>query len=149
MEPSLSLASTADIPQLATLLASLFTQEAEFVPARERQERGLAAIIGHPDIGQVLVARQGGECVGMVVLLYTVSTALGEPVAWLEDLVVDPAERGRGIGTALVDLALKTARKHGCRRISLLTDGDNAKAQALYRRKGFTRSGMVPFRCLL
>lgn len=149
MELSLGPATTADIPQLATLLASLFEQEDEFVPARERQERGLETIIGHPDIGQVLVARQGGDCVGMVVLLYTVSTALGEPVAWLEDLVVDPAARGRGIGGDLIDFAMQTAGQWGCRRITLLTDQNNIGAQRLYQGKGFERSQMIPFRYLM
>ncbi|MGQ0672875.1 MAG: GNAT family N-acetyltransferase, partial [Hyphomicrobium sp.] len=37
-------------------------------------------------------------------------------------------------------------RADGCRRITLLTDGDNAAAHRFYERAGFTRSAMVPYR---
>jgi hypothetical protein len=47
----------------------LFAQEAEFCPAPERQLAGLRAILGSPQVGQVLVLRDGETVVGMVVLL--------------------------------------------------------------------------------
>jgi GNAT superfamily N-acetyltransferase len=84
----------------------------------------------------------------MVGLLFTVSTALGARVAWLEDMVVAPEARGRGIGGALVDAALAQARAAGCRRVTLLTDADNADAHRFYRRHGFAASPMRPFRFL-
>ncbi|MNY66030.1 putative phosphinothricin acetyltransferase YwnH [compost metagenome] len=77
------------------------------------------------------------------------STALGARVALLEDMVVDTGARGTGIGSALLEQAIAHARDSGCRRITLLTDGDNAAAQRLYRRHGFGRSPMVPLRLAL
>lgn len=83
-----SAATRADVPALCALLGELFAQEAEFAPDARAQSRGLGRIIDDPAIGTVLVARRGDEVLGMVSLLYTVSTALGERVALLEDMVV-------------------------------------------------------------
>lgn len=139
-------AQPADIPALCDLLDQLFAQEAEFAPDRTAQERGLDAIIRTPGTGEILLASEEGQALGMVNLLYTVSTALGAPVALLEDMVVDTCARDRGIGSRLLEAAIDTARAHGCRRITLLTDADNTAAQRFYTRQGFTRSPMIPLR---
>ena len=136
----------ADIPALCSLLDQLFAQEAEFSPDRTAQERGLSEIIRNAATGEILVACEFGRIIGMVNLLYTVSTALGAPVALLEDMVVDTATRDRGLGTQLLEAAIATARSRGCRRITLLTDADNADAQRFYARQGFARSSMIPLR---
>ncbi|MBI4800755.1 MAG: GNAT family N-acetyltransferase [Desulfarculus sp.] len=149
MEISIGLASMADIPGLCDLLALLFSQEAEFTPDRAAQERGLAAIIADPARGHILVARQHAQPLGMISILYGVSTALGGPVATLEDLVVAPAARGCGLGSRLLASAIEHARGQGCLRLTLLTDGDNVDAQRLYARQGFVVSGMVPMRRML
>lgn len=139
-------ASPADIPALCALLHQLFAQEAEFTPEAAAQQRGLRLIIENPQVGTILVARQAGQVIGMVNLLYTVSTALGERVALLEDMVVAVAQRGSGVGSQLLDAALKFATQNGCRRMTLLTDAQNAAGQRFYRRHGFLPSSMVALR---
>lgn len=139
-------ATLGDLPALCALLTTLFTQEAEFKPDEAAQHRGLTRIIEDEQIGLIVVARQGGQVVGMVNLLYTVSTALGERVALLEDMVVDPLCRGVGVGAVLLQGAIGLAREQGCRRITLLTDGDNLAAQRFYEQNGFKPSTMVPYR---
>ena len=145
----ISIASSNDIPELCTLLNSLFNQEAEFVPDRQTQTRGLAAVINGSEAGDILVAREDGEIVGMVNLLYTVSTALGTRVALLEDLIIFPNRRGQGIGSTLIRHAVKFAKEKDCTRITLLTDDDNERAQRFYKRHGFSRSSMIAFRMYL
>ena len=142
----IEMATAADIPALSDLLSVLFSQEAEFTPNTEAQQRGLAEIISKPDIGVVLVARHNDQTVGMVNLLFTISTALGEKVALLEDMVVSPAGRGTGIGTKLLSKAISFARAQGCKRITLLTDQSNESAQRFYAKQGVLVSGMVPMR---
>ncbi len=144
-----TIASSKDIPELCELLDSLFTQEAEFIPDREVQASGLAAVINDPKVGDILVARKDGEIIGMVNLLYTVSTGLGERVALLEDMVVSPNERGQGVGSDIIRQAVDFAKEKDCKRITLLTDDDNSGAHRFYERHGFSRSSMVAFRMLL
>lgn len=139
-------ATITDIPTLCDLLDSLFSQEAEFKPDHEAQARGLLAIINNPETGNIIIARESGKVVGMVNLLYTVSTALGERVGLLEDMVVSPDNREEGTGSKLLDHTIKFAKENECKRITLLTDHDNEGAHRFYQRHGFFRSSMVAFR---
>jgi GNAT superfamily N-acetyltransferase len=139
-------ANAEDLDDLASLLTILFSQEAEFVPDRAAQLRGLERIVRDPGVGVILIARSEGKAVGMVNLLFTISTALGERVAILEDMVVTPEGRGGVVGSRLLEAVIEVAKAERCRRITLLTDGSNVAAQRFYARQGFTLSGMVPMR---
>jgi GNAT superfamily N-acetyltransferase len=139
-------ATAADIPQLADLLTILFTQEADFHPDREKQIRGLRLIVEAPDRGRIFVARTGDKIVGMVGLLFTISTAEGAPACLLEDMVVRPDQRGNGLGARLLQHAVSYATTNGFSRITLLTDRTNEKAIRFYQRHGFQPSEMTPLR---
>jgi len=144
----ITLATLSDIPQLLPLLESLFSQEQEFVPDNTLQLQGLEQIIRNRDVGDILVATENNTVVGMVSLLYTISTALGGKVALLEDMIVSPGSRGMGVGTSLLQQAQKHAQLVGCKRITLLTDQVNTAAHRFYERHGFSRSSMLSFRKL-
>ena len=142
-------ATLDDIPQLCELLSLLFTQEADFQPDVEKQAAGLRQIIEHPEVGCILVLRDGSRVVGMVNLLYTISTACGGRVALLEDMVIRPGHRNGGAGSSLLRAAIERARAEGCARITLLTDRTNDSAIRFYQRHGFTLSEMIPLRLTL
>ena len=148
-KPNIELATPADIPTLCELLNLLFAQEAEFQPDTVAQQRGLKAILANPNVGEILVARQNGQIVGMVNLLYTISTALGGRVALLEDMVIASPMRGSGLGSQLLATAIEQAKQRGCSRITLLTDADNYAAQAFYQKQGFEQSPMIPLRLVI
>lgn len=145
----IEIAVPADVPALSDSLSILFAQEAEFTPDHAAQVRGLDRIINNPEAGMVLVARDGDTVVGMVSLLFTVSTALGAKVALLEDMVVSPRARGAGLGSQLLEQVISLVRNQGCKRITLLTDRANESAQRFYRRHGFEASSMLPMRLSL
>ena len=145
----IELATKSDIPRLCELVGILFTQETEFAPNPALQAEALNAILDSPETGTLLVLREEGKIIGMVSLLYTVSTYLGGRVALLEDMVVEPTERGKGHGGVIVQGAIDYARKAGCRRITLLTDGHNVAARKFYEAVGFQSSTMQPYRLLL
>jgi GNAT superfamily N-acetyltransferase len=135
-----------DIPELADLLALLFTQEADFCPDREKQLDGVRLLVNAPDKGQIFLARLDGKTVGMVSLLFSISTAEGAPACWLEDMVVQPDQRDNGLGTRLLQHAIGYAKAHGFARITLLTDRSNDRAIRFYQRHGFRPSEMIPLR---
>ena len=139
-------ATSEDIPQLADLMGHLFAQEAEFSVDREKQLAGLRQIVGSQAVGRIFVARSAGTIVGMVSILFTVSTAEGGPVCWLEDMIVLPDYRGRAIGSRLIEHAIACAQAEGFRRITLLTDCVNEHAVRFYRRHGFQVSEMTVMR---
>jgi GNAT superfamily N-acetyltransferase len=135
-----------ELPQLVILLGILFSQETEFTPDEAKQARALKKILSDASVGTVFVAREEGRVVAMASLLFTISTAEGGPAALFEDLVVLPSHRGRGIASSLVEFVIGYARKEGVLRLTLLTDMHNERAQALYRKLGFTDSSMKPMR---
>ncbi len=135
-----------DIPQLCALLQTLFSQEVEFVSNKKLQVAGLTEIINNPQAGDIVIATEDSRIVGMVNLLYTISTVLGGVVAILEDMVVRSNVRGKGIGSELLKYSFELAKSKGCQRITLLTDNDNESAHRFYQRHGFTRSSMTAFR---
>jgi ribosomal protein S18 acetylase RimI-like enzyme len=89
-----------------------------------------------------LVAVLGGNIVGHVLLRWdgpdapSVDEQIG-PLPQIEDFVVDPAYRGHGIGTRLLEECAVLAKDAGWSRIGLAVGHENHQARALYERRGF------------
>lgn len=102
-------------------------------------EAQLQAIVRAPGT-TLLVARDGrrdGHIVGAATL-----THLRIPTGWrvtIEDVVVDAAARGAGVGEALTRAALRLAREHGARSVDLTSNPSRESANRLYQRLGFAR----------
>jgi len=139
-------ATMEDLPQMVDLLYELFGQEGDFVPDRMKQERGLRLILEQPSRGRIFVYRWNETIVGMVNLLFTISTAEGGFVVLLEDVIVRVDYRGRGVGSQLLKHAIEYARKKEFLRMTLLTDRINAEGQAFFEKLGFFKSQMIPLR---
>src|SRR5204862_2234034 len=95
-------ATEADLDELSGMLGELFAQESDFRPGKDKQLRGLRLIFEQPSRGRVFVLRRNGAIVGMINLLFTISTAEGGVVMLLEDLVVSKQFQGYGYGYRLL-----------------------------------------------
>lgn len=85
----------------------------------------------------LLVARDGDEVVGtLTLLLYRLPTGVRGHIA---DVVVDEVARGRGVGVALTEEALRLAVEAGADRVDLTSRPEREAANRLYARLGFTR----------
>ena len=58
-------------------------------------------------------------------------------IFYIDTLCVDPAFRGQGIGTELIQFAEQYAKENGYERISLVVEQNNTKAQKLYTKLGY------------
>jgi 8-oxo-dGTP pyrophosphatase MutT (NUDIX family)/GNAT superfamily N-acetyltransferase len=89
---------------------------------------------------RVLVARDGrdnGRIVGLLTLVvFRIPTGVR---AWIEDVVVDEAVRGRGVGEALSQEAIRQAVGSGARTVELTSRPSREAANRLYQRLGFVR----------
>jgi ribosomal protein S18 acetylase RimI-like enzyme len=140
----------ADLPALGRLGAALVRTHYEFDTLRfiaptPETEHGYAWFLGtqlEKPNAVILVAERNGEVVG-----YAFATVEGYdymmlrgPAGVLNDILVDPAERGRGLGRMLLDAALAELRARGAPRVVLSTAEKNEPAQRLFARAGFRRT---------
>jgi ribosomal protein S18 acetylase RimI-like enzyme len=80
-----------------------------------------------------------------MVTLCVFSTLTG-PKACLDDLVVAPAWRRRGIARALMENAIEQARAAGASRIDLTANTEKQAGRTVYRSLGFQERGTASFR---
>jgi GNAT superfamily N-acetyltransferase len=144
--PRIEPAVAADIEAMTELLGELFALESDFRPEPEKQRRGLRLILEQPALGQLFVLRLDDQVIGMANALLTVSTAEGQPVVLLEDVIVKAEFRGQQLGRLLISHVLDWAQARGLTRVTLLADQDNARALAFYRKLGFASSAMSVWR---
>ncbi len=136
-----------DIQQLCELLAELFSLESDFMPSREKQEKGLRLLLEQSSsLSVVLVAEQEGQVLGMCSVQTVISTAEGGPAGIVEDVVVHRDHRGQGIGASLLGSAMAWCTKQGITRMQLLADRDNAPALQFYFSRGWTGTGLICLR---
>jgi len=139
-------ATIEDLPRLTDLLTDLFSLEEDFKPDRAKQMRGLRLILEQPSRGRIFVMKLDGTIVGMINLLFTISTAEGGFVILLEDLVVHRDYRNHGFGGKLLQHAIDYATQKGFVRITLLTDRLIENSQRFFKKHGFAVSSMIPMR---
>ncbi len=83
----------------------------------------------------LFIAKSDGEIVGTLTLvLFAIPSGQR---AWIEDVIVDGASRGLGLGAALTNAAIEEARRRGARTIDLTSRPSRQAANALYRKLGF------------
>jgi ribosomal protein S18 acetylase RimI-like enzyme len=125
-------ARTADDALVAAMgrLVPLLSRSAD-PPDREQLEEMVSAP------GTVLLtARDGaGEIVGTLTLVtFRIPTGIR---AWIEDVIVDEAARGQGVGEALTRAALDAAAGRGAKTVDLTSRPSREAANRLYQRMGF------------
>jgi len=119
-------------PELVDAMARLIPQLSSSNPPPTKDE--LAAIISS-DACDVLIARDGDAIVGSLTLVvFPIPTGIR---AWIEDVVVDEAARGKGVGEALNTFALQRARERGAKTVDLTSRPSREAANRLYQRLGF------------
>ena len=124
--------ATAADDALVDAFARLIPQLSKSNPPPSADE--LRAIVENPGTF-VFVARDGDAVIGSLTLVtFRIPTGLR---AWIEDVVVDEAGRGRGVGEALNRAALARAQDLGCRTVDLTSRPSREAANRLYARLGF------------
>jgi GNAT superfamily N-acetyltransferase len=83
-----------------------------------------------------MICEVDGKAVGFALCFYNFSTFLGRPGIYLEDIYVQPAYRGRGIGRAVIKRIAAKAKAEGCGRIEWSVLNWNKPAVDFYRSLG-------------
>lgn len=110
-------------------------------------ERGTLEKIVRGEATTLLVARLDGRIAGALTLVtYQLPSGFR---ARVEDVVVDAAARGRGLGEALSREALRLAAEAGARTVDLTSRPSREAANRLYKRLGFEQRDSSVFRFAL
>jgi ribosomal protein S18 acetylase RimI-like enzyme len=136
MTPAVRQAGKADLPVLLTLMNEFYA-EAGYPLNLDRARAAFLPLLGPGHLGQVLLIEVGGEAAGHLVLTFGYSMEYGGRNAFVDDLFIRPAFRGRGLGAHIVAQARTICEELGVRAMHLEVARDNAAAQAVYRGAGF------------
>ena len=129
-------AGIGDVPDILRLIRALAEYEklAHEVVATEAELR--SSLFGARPAAEVLLAEVEGRPVGLALHYPNYSTFLGKPGLYLEDLFVEPAHRGQGIGKGLLTALAKLAVQRGCGRFEWSVLDWNAPAVEFYQSLG-------------
>jgi GNAT superfamily N-acetyltransferase len=100
------------------------------------EEKILRTLFGDKPYAEVLIAEWNGEPAGFALFFHNYSTFLAKPGIYLEDLFVDPAFRGKGIGKALLSSLARMAVDRDCGRLEWSVLDWNEPAIGFYKKLG-------------
>lgn len=134
------LAASADLPDVLRLYAQPGFDDGKVLPL-DRAEAIFERMQSYPDY-RLFVAELDGRIVGTFALLIMDNLGhQGAPSGILEDVAVDPAHQGRGIGREMVHHALEECRTKGCYKLALTSNLKRSRAHAFYEKLGLDRHG--------
>lgn len=136
-------ANHSDISSMIRLLRILFSIETDFTFDELTQQSGLEMMLGDCTNRCIMVAELNQQIVGMCTAQILVSTAEGGIVALIEDLVVEDAYRGQGIGKELLLSIEGWAIARGVRRLQLLADRNNTLALDYYKKMNWKFTQLI------
>ena len=131
-------AGAGDVDELMRLIGALadyekLTHMVVGTPAMLRD-----ALFGARPSCEALIAERGGRAVGFALFFTTFSTFLCKPGLYLEDVFVEPAHRGAGIGKALLRSLAALAKERDCGRFEWRVLDWNEPSIDFYRSLGAT-----------
>lgn len=124
---------------VASLAVDAYAEYAEHMSpdAWSAFAQNIANVRGRSNEAEIIVADRDGKLVGTVTLFTQRGTQADSYGVRL--LAVPPAERGTGVGRALMEHCIERARRDGKDRVVLTTTQEMESARDLYERLGFTR----------
>jgi GNAT superfamily N-acetyltransferase len=138
VNPRIERAGEQDVPLVLSFIRKLAEYERRSHEVTATEEGLREALFGARAFVEVLIAHSGEEPVGFALYFSIFSTFRGRPGLFLEDLFVEPAYRGKGIGTALLAALANVGRERGCIRLEWWVLKWNQPALEFYRRLGAT-----------
>ncbi len=87
-------------------------------------------------VAEVVLAENAGIPIGFALFFHNFSSFLGRPGIYIEDIYVEPAWRGKGVGRELLRFIARHAKARGCGRLEWSVLDWNEPAIAFYRKLG-------------
>lgn len=129
-------ATPDDVPDILRLIRALADYEREPDAVATTEDDLRTWLFGDDAVADVLVAEAAGRVVGMALWFRTYSTWTGVPGIHLEDLFVEPEQRGSGLGKALLTSLARIAVDRGYQRVEWVVLDWNTPSIEFYRSLG-------------
>jgi GNAT superfamily N-acetyltransferase len=136
LHPAVRPAILSDVPRIRNLIVQLADYERSVQQVKITEDQLRAALFGEQPAAYALVAEQGSRVVGFALYFLNFSTWEGTHGIYLEDLFVEPEQRGRGLGRALLASLAALARSRGYARLEWAVLDWNQPSIDFYRRLG-------------
>jgi GNAT superfamily N-acetyltransferase len=133
--PDVGRAEPADADAIGRLLHDFNTEFEEATPGPRKLAVRLTELL---EEGRTVVLLAGDGPDGLAVLRFRPSIWTNGLECYLAELYVAPPRRGQGLGRALMETAIETARTEGADYMELGTGEHDVAARALYESLGFS-----------
>jgi GNAT superfamily N-acetyltransferase len=147
VEPKLRIepVNEAQLEQLLPLIAA-YQRFYEVEQIDEGRNRAFfARFISPSNDGLLLGAWRSEQLLGYTCLYWHFTSLVPAETVLMNDLFVDPAARGRGVGRALIEASADVARNRGAHHLEWATAPDNTTAQRLYDATGAERTTWIEY----
>ena len=145
------------IPEDVPLLFSLLQRKVNFDreigafsgTLQVTEEKLQQTLFGPLPFAYVLFAQSAEQAVGFAIYSFHYSSYAGQPSLWLDDLYVESAMRGQGVGTALMEHLVHIARDLNCTHLGWTADARNLRGLNFYAHLGAKIIDRRGTRCFL
>jgi diamine N-acetyltransferase len=136
MKAEFNALTAATLDRALHMMGSLYS-EAGSAHHRERARRAAEGLMTNPELGGVWLIEMDGETAGYLCVTLCYSLEFDGRFALLDELYLEAAWRGQGIGAQAIAFAAEWSRARGLAAIRLEVARTNSRALELYRREGF------------
>jgi GNAT superfamily N-acetyltransferase len=129
-------ATEADVPTILALIRGIAEYERLSHEVEATEDLLRQHGFGSRPVFETILALRDDRAVGFALYFFAFSTFKGRPTLYLEDLFVQPEERGRGIGRRLLVELARIAVERGCGRMEWSVLDWNTPARDFYFKLG-------------
>lgn len=134
--PVIRLAVAGDVERVAAFMHA-FHAESGYALDHAAADRALATLVADPGLGRLWVIEHDESPAGYVAVTFGFSLEYLGRDAFIDDLYLEPACRGAGLGTRVLEAVESECRALGVNALHLEVERGNEAARSLYRRRGF------------
>lgn len=107
----------------------------------DQKRKVLKTLIAKRSLGRALMIKHNGKHVGYVLVTFSFSLEFNGPIAFVDELFIEPSGRQKGIGTQVLKQIETLCSRLGIKTIRLESEAKNKRATALYIRSGYHDHG--------
>ena len=133
---SIRIAEEKDIPVILSLIKELAEFEKLSDEVNVSEDILKENLFGKRKYAEVIIAELNEKPAGQALFFHNFSTFKGKPGIYLEDLFVKPEYRSKGVGKALLNKLIETAKERKCSRIEWVVLDWNKSAIDFYKKMG-------------